>query len=110
VTATQTVGDPAQTITFYFRNSDGSVVVKPPIPDAPPIWTNDAPLVQTITPAPDGMSAQALALTAGSDVVRASCKVGGVPYTAEEPVTVQPPAIRPASAALAFGGAVLSTG
>ena len=110
MTASQTVGDPAQPASIFFLNADGSIAVKPPTPDSVPVWTNDEPTIQTVVSSANGMSAMILALAPGSDVVRASFTVGGVPYTCEIPVTVRAPALRPASAGIMFGTMPLSTG
>ena len=71
----------------YF-DQHGNPMAPAPTPDAPPQWTQANPAADTLTPAPDGNSATALGLAAGSDTISLSLTVGGATFSATLDLTV----------------------
>lgn len=51
-------------------------------PDAPPTWAQNNPATETLTVAPDGMSAVALGIAAGADTVQVQATIGGKAFAA----------------------------
>lgn len=76
-------------LSIQYLDSSGQPLTAPPTLDGPPSWANTTPATETLTAAPDGMTAEAAALAAGSDTVRVQLSVGGQQFTATLDVTVQ---------------------
>lgn len=75
-------------LSIRYLDTTGQPMGTPPTPDAPPAWTQTTSADDTLTPATDGLSATALGLEAGSDVVNLTLAVGGVSFTATLDVTI----------------------
>jgi hypothetical protein len=73
-----------------FLDQNGQPMQTEPTPDAPPVWTNSAPTIDSLVVASNGMTAEDDAEAAGSDTVNLSLSVGGVAYSATLPVVVSP--------------------
>ena len=77
---------------LVFLDANGNPMLTTPTPDAPPAWT-DAPSgsgVDTLTVAPDSLSAAMAALAPGTDTVSVALSVGGVQFSASIGITVSP--------------------
>jgi hypothetical protein len=72
-----------------FLDQNGNPMLTKPTPDAPPSWTNTAPASETLVAAPDGLTAVATAVAAGSDEIDLSVTAGGTVFKALVAVTVQ---------------------
>jgi hypothetical protein len=72
-----------------FLDAAGNPMLVTPTPDAPPTWTNTTPATETLVAAPDGLTAVATAIAAGSDEIDLALSVGGVAFKALVSVTVQ---------------------
>lgn len=70
------------------KDSLGAVIASPPAFDAPPVWSNTAPTVDSLVAAATGLTAVDTALAAGSDTVTVTGSFSGVAMTATMPVTV----------------------
>jgi hypothetical protein len=73
--------------TLVYLDQNGNPMLTTPTPDAAPVWSN-TPATETLTPAPGGLTASALAIAAGTDTISVALSVGGVAFTASLPVTV----------------------
>ncbi len=71
-------------------DQDGKPIVAP-VFDAPPAWGDSNQTAQTLSAAPDGLTASALGLDAGGAVtVELQCAIGGVAFVATIDGTVNP--------------------
>ncbi len=75
-------------LSIRYLDTTGQPMTTPPAPDAAPSWTNTDAAVATLTPAADGLTADALGVAAGSDVVDLTLMVGGVSFSASLDLTV----------------------
>lgn len=75
-------------LSIRYLDQNGREMAATPIPDAPPAWGNSSPAVETLTAAPDGATASAFGLAAGSDTIRVQLAVNGIAFTATLDVTV----------------------
>ena len=71
-----------------YLDENGNPMLTAPTPDAPPVWTNTTPAVETLVASPDGSACEATTLTAGSDLISLSLFVASQAYTATLAVTV----------------------
>jgi hypothetical protein len=71
-----------------YIDQNGNPMLTTPTPDAAPTWSDTDASSETLTAAPGGLTASALAIAAGSDVISVSLSVGGVAFSATLPVTV----------------------
>lgn len=80
-----------QTIPFSiaYLDQNGNPMSPPPNPDAPPAWAQLNSASESLTAAPDGNTASATGLAAGSDTIQLSLSVGGNQFTATLDVTVE---------------------
>ena len=72
-----------------FLDQNGNPMLPKPTLDATPSWNNTTPASETLVAAPDGLTAVATALAAGSDEIDLSVTVGGAVFKALVAVTVQ---------------------
>ena len=77
---------------LVFLDQKGNPMLTTPVPDAPPTWSDTTPATGTLTPSPDGLTANEVALAAGSDTISVSLAVGGVSFSASVGVVVSPAA------------------
>lgn len=84
------VGDAPLPLSIKFLDQHGNTMTTTPAPDAPPTWSNDTPISEMLTVAPDGLSATDSPLAAGTDTVTLTLHVGGVAFTAVAHGTVNP--------------------
>lgn len=77
---------------LIFLDQSGNPMLTTPVPDAPPTWSDTTPATGTLTPSPDGLTANEVALAAGSDTISVSLAVGGVSFSASVGVVVSPAA------------------
>ena len=75
-------------LSILFLDQNGNPMLATPVPDSPPVWTNTAPAVDTLTVVTGGLSATDLAIAEGTDVISLSVIVGGKTYAATLPITV----------------------
>ncbi len=87
---TVTVGHTASLSISYF-DANGNPMLTTPTPDAAPVWSNGDATIDTLTASADGLTAQDVAIAAGSDTVSVSVVVGGVTFSATLAVVVQAP-------------------
>jgi hypothetical protein len=83
------VGHQVQCSIVYF-DQNGNPMLVTPTPDAAPTWT-DAPApagAATLTVAAGGLSAVDVANAVGTDLISLSLSVGGVAFSATQPVTI----------------------
>lgn len=83
-----TAANVGQNILFAIQQFD-TAGVPMPTPDAydsSPVWSNTNPAAETITAAPDGLTATGSVIGAGDDTVTVTVIVGGVSFTASESV------------------------
>ena len=73
-----------------YLDANGNPMLTPQTPDAPPTWTNTATAIDTLAVSPDGTTAVDTAVAAGADTVTVSLAVGGVSFTASDPIIVSP--------------------
>lgn len=73
---------------LVFLDQSGNPMLVTPVPDAPPTWSDTTPATGTLTPAPDGLTANEVALVAGNDTINMSLAVGGVSFAASVGVVV----------------------
>lgn len=78
-------------LSISYLDQNGQPMTTAPTPDAPPVWANGDPTVDTLTVAPDGNSATDLAVAAGADTITVNLSVGGKSFSASLAVTVIPP-------------------
>lgn len=74
-------------LSIRYLDQDGRSMPAP-TPDAPPAWANSSPGIESLTAAPDGSSASAMGVSAGSDTIQVQLSVDGKPFTATLDVTV----------------------
>lgn len=74
--------------TIEFLDQNGNPMVTPPVPDAPPTWTNASTATDTLTAAANGLTATDVAVAPGTDTITVDLKVGGVDFTASVGVDV----------------------
>ena len=86
---TDTVGQTLP-LSLVYLDQNGAPMATPPTPDSPPSWSDTTPATETLTVAPDGMTATALAVAAGTDTVGVTVVVGGKTFSASLAVTVTP--------------------
>lgn len=84
-----------------FLDQDGKPMDPTPRPDAPPSWAQTDPGVESLSPSPDGMNAQASGLAAGTDTIQLSLSVGGQSFTATVDATVN--AVQPTQTLTSIG-------
>ncbi len=77
-------------LAIAYLDQNGNPMLTTPTPDAPPTWTNTTPATETLKVAPDGLSAEADPVAAGTDVVNLSLVVGGATFSASLSVEVDP--------------------
>lgn len=77
---------------LVFLDQSGNPMLITPVPDALPVWTDTTPATGTLTPSPDGLTANEVALAAGSDTISVSLSVASVAFTASVGVVVSPAA------------------
>jgi hypothetical protein len=87
IMVTATVGHKIE-CTIQYLDQNGNPMLTAPTPDAPPVWSNTTPAVETLSPAADGSTCEADTLTAGADMISLSLLVGGKAFTATLAVTV----------------------
>ncbi len=77
----------AMSIAYFDQN--GLPMVTAPTPDAPPTWVNVPSSADTFTVAgPSNLTASLAALAEGTDSVTLTVVVGGVTFTAVQPVNI----------------------
>lgn len=76
-------------LAIQYLDQNGQPMLTTPTPTAPPVWTQTTPATETLTAAPDGLTAQTTALAAGSDTIGLSLEVAGATFSATLAVTVQ---------------------
>lgn len=84
-----------------FLDQNGQPMGPTPTPDSPPSWAQTDPSIQSLTSAPDGLTAQATGLAAGSDTIQLSLSVGGQSFTATVDATVN--AVQPTQTLTSIG-------
>lgn len=89
MSTTDIVGQTLPLSIAYF-DQNGQPMQAAQTPDAVPAWTDTTPATETLTIAPDGLTATALAIAAGSDEISVSLSVGGKPFSATLAVSVNP--------------------
>jgi hypothetical protein len=67
---------------IVYLDQNGNPMLTAPTPDSPPAWSDTTSATETLTPAASGLTASAVALAAGTDVVSVSVTVGGVVFSA----------------------------
>lgn len=85
--ATFNVGH-TDTMTIAYLDQNGNPMLVTPTPDSPPTWVQTTPATDTLTVAASGLSAVALGLAAGTDVITLTVIVSGVTFTAVDDLTV----------------------
>jgi hypothetical protein len=76
--------------TIIYLDQNGNPMLTTPTPDAAPTWS-DAPApagCATLVAAPGGLTATDTAVAVGADVISLSLSVGGVAFSATQPVTI----------------------
>lgn len=77
------------TMSIAYFDALGNPMLTPPMPDAPPTWTDTTPATATLTAVgPSNLTATEVGIAAGSDTVTLSLSVGGVAFTATQVVNV----------------------
>ena len=79
-------------LAIAFLDASGNPMVNPPIPDAPPSWTQTTPATESLAVDPGGMTAHCKSIAVGSDSLALSVVVGGATFTANLAVNVAAPA------------------
>ena len=77
-------------MSIEYLDQNGNPMLVTPTPDSAPTWT-DAPSpagAATLAVAAGGLSAVDTAVAVGSDVVTLTVVVGGVTFTATQPITI----------------------
>ena len=75
-----------------FLDQHGNPMVAPVTPDGVPVWSDTDSKVGTLTAAADGMTAEEVAIAAGTDTVSVNLAVGGKSFSASIDVVVAPEA------------------
>ncbi len=99
--ATELKGGQTLPLSIEYLDQNGTPMAVSPLLDVPPSWANNTPATETLTASPDGLTASALAVAAGTDTVRVSLSVGGVQFSATLDVTV--PAFAPLQTLTSIG-------
>ena len=76
-------------LSIAYLDQKGNPMLVAPTPDAPPVWSNANPAIETLTPAEDGMTCDASAIAVGDDTVSLAVTVGGAAFAATLAVHVQ---------------------
>ena len=87
---TVTVGHTAS-LSISFLDANGNPMLTAPTPDAVPVWSAGDATIDTLTASADGLTAQDVAIAAGSDTVSMSVVVGGATFAATLALVVQAP-------------------
>ena len=82
-----TVGQ-TDVIGIAYLDQNGQPMATTPTPDAAPVWTASTPATDTLTVAPDGLTASDAAVAVGTDTINMTLNVGGRPFTAVLDVNV----------------------
>lgn len=90
---TYTVGQTLPLSLSFLDQNGNPIGPPPPTPDSPPSWSNTTPATETVTASPDGLTASALALAAGTDTINVTVVVGGQTFNAALAVTVMAQAL-----------------
>ena len=72
-----------------YLDTNGNPMLVTPAPDNAPAWTDTTSATETLTVAPGGLTASALAIAPGSDTVSVALAVGGQQFTASLAITVE---------------------
>lgn len=75
-------------LSISFLDQNGHPMATTPTPDAPPVWGDSNPAIDTLTAAADGLTASDLGVAPGADTVTVKLAVAGVTFAASLPVTV----------------------
>ncbi len=84
-----------------FFDQNGQPMAVTPTPDAAPVWSQTSSSVETLTAAPDGLTASAAGVAAGTDTVKVELAVGGVSFSATIDSTVN--AVAPSQTLTSIG-------
>ena len=76
------------TMTIAYLDQNGNPMLETPVPDSPPVWSQDTPATATLTASGDGTSATETGIAAGTDTVSLSVVIGGATFAASLSVTV----------------------
>jgi hypothetical protein len=76
-------------MSIVYLDQNGNSMLTTPRADAAPTWSNTTPATETLKPSADGLTCEADAVAAGSDVVSLSISVGGAAFAASLSVTVE---------------------
>ncbi|MES2137587.1 MAG: hypothetical protein V4502_11085 [Pseudomonadota bacterium] len=88
-------------LSIEFLDQDGKPMATAPVPDAAPAWAQTTPATESLTAAPDGMSASTVGVAAGGDTVHLNLSVGGQAFSATLDVTVE--AVAPSQTLTSIG-------
>jgi hypothetical protein len=75
-------------LAISFLDQDGNPMTATPVPDGAPIWTQSTSATETLTVAPDGLTATTTSVAVGTDTVSVSATVGGATFSADLAVNV----------------------
>jgi hypothetical protein len=75
-------------LAIAYLDQNGNPFIPTPAPDAPPAWTQSNAAAETLTVAPDALSASTSAIAAGTDTISLTLAVGGVSFSATLAVEV----------------------
>lgn len=89
--ATLKVGQSAAA-TIRYLDQDGKPMEIAQTPDAMPQWGQTTPATTRVTPLPGSLTADIVALAAGTDTIRLILSVGGDQFTATLDIEVEAPA------------------
>ena len=75
-------------LSISYLDQAGQPMLSPVTPDSAPVWTDSMPSIETLTVAPDGLTATAKSLATGADTISLSLVVGGQAFSASLGVDV----------------------
>lgn len=88
-------------MSIEFLDQNGQPMAVTPTPDAAPAWAQTTPATDTLSAAPNGLSATAVGLAAGSDTIHLNLTVAGVAFSATLDLTVN--AVAPSQTLTSIG-------
>jgi hypothetical protein len=90
-----------ENFSIEFLDQDGKAMERTPTPDSPPAWADSNTAAQTLTAAPDGLTASAVGVAAGSGTVQVQLLVAGSQFTATMDYTIN--AVQPSQTLTSIG-------
>lgn len=79
-------------MSIQYLDQNGNPMLTPPTPDSAPTWSNTTSATETLAPSSSGLACVGTPVAPGNDVVTVTLSTGGVTFTANLDVEVDPAA------------------